>query len=58
MKNDRAHKAFEFRLDKEVDMASDLIKAMFGGIGKVSPETREVTREVTGVIAALRIFQI
>ena len=33
-KNDRAWKAFEFfipELDKEVDMASDLMKAMFGG---------------------------
>ena len=33
-KNDRAWKAFEFfipGLDKEVDMASDLMKAMFGG---------------------------
>ena len=33
-KNDRAGKAFEFfipELDKEVDMASDLVKAMFGG---------------------------
>jgi hypothetical protein len=33
MKNDRAHKAFELfvpGLDKEVDMASDLIKAMLG----------------------------
>ena len=32
-KNDRAGKAFEFfipELDKEVDMASDLVKAMFG----------------------------
>lgn len=33
-KNDRARKAFEFfipELDKEVDTASDLIRAMFGG---------------------------
>jgi ATP-dependent DNA helicase RecG len=38
MKNDRAHKAFELfvpGLDKEVDMASDLIKAMFGGAPQV-----------------------
>ena len=37
-KNDRAAKAFEFfipGLDKEVDMASDLIKAMFGGAPQV-----------------------
>jgi len=36
-KNDRAHKAFELfipGLDKEVDMASDLVKAMFGKDGK------------------------
>ena len=35
MKNDRAHKAFELfvpGLDKEVDMASDLVKAMFAGL--------------------------
>ena len=35
-KNDRAHKAVELfvpGLDKEVDMASDQIKAMFGKTG-------------------------
>jgi hypothetical protein len=53
MKNDRAHKAFGFfipGLDKEVDMASDLMKAMFAGTGRVSPKTREVTKEVTGEV--------
>ncbi|MFH1628618.1 MAG: ATP-binding protein [Pseudomonadota bacterium] len=38
-KNDRSWKAFEFfipELDKEVDMASDLMKAMFG---KMQPES-------------------
>ena len=37
MKNDRARKAFDLfipGLDKEVDMASDLMKAMFGGAGE------------------------
>ena len=39
-KNDRAWKAFEFfipELDKEVDMASDLVKAMFGGAQSEAP---------------------
>ena len=39
-KNDRAGKAFEFfipELDKEVDMASDLVKAMFGA--KLPPQS-------------------
>jgi len=64
LKNDRAHKAFEFfipGLDKEVDMASDLIKAMFGKGGRVDqsiapPVTQPVTppsgptsRKVTGI---------
>jgi hypothetical protein len=57
MKNDRAHKAFGFfipGLDKEVDMASDLMKAMFAGTGKVSPKTREVTGEVMRLLACVR----
>lgn len=40
-KNDRAWKAFEFfipELDKEVDMASDLVKAMFGGEKPLTPQ--------------------
>ncbi len=40
-KNDRAGKAFEFfipELDKEVDMASDLVKAMFGGSPQVKAQ--------------------
>ncbi len=39
-KNDLAGKAFEFfipELDKEVDMASDLVKAMFGGSPQAGP---------------------
>jgi len=51
MKNDRAHKAFELfvpGLDKEVDMASDLIKAMFGKTGKApTAVTGEVADQVT-----------
>lgn len=54
MKNDRAHKAFELfipGLDKEVDMASDLIKAMFGKTGKTPARvTGEVTGEVAGEV--------
>ena len=40
-KNDRSGKAFEFfipELDKEVDMASDLVKAMFGGSPQVKAQ--------------------
>lgn len=40
-KNDRAWKAFEFfipELDKEVDMASDLMKAMFGEISQATDQ--------------------
>ena len=47
--NDRAWKAFEFfipELDREVDMASDLMKAMFG-------RTDQVTGEVTGEVQRL-----
>ncbi len=51
------HKAFEFfipGLDKEVDMASDLMKAMFGASGKISIKTtREVTGEVTREVERL-----
>jgi hypothetical protein len=46
MKNDRAHKAFELfvpGLDKEVDMASDLVKAMFGA----KPPTQSTTQSPT-----------
>jgi ATP-dependent DNA helicase RecG len=45
-KNDRSWKAFELfipELDKEADMASDLLKAMFGGVGQGKPS---VTRPV------------
>ena len=48
-KNDRAWKAFELfipELDKEVDMASDLIKAVFG-------DAKQVTGEVTGEVCKL-----
>jgi predicted HTH transcriptional regulator len=62
--NDRAWKAFELRipeLDKEVDMASDLVKAMFGVKPPESPTqsdkpiagevtTRSRTRSCTGII--------
>jgi predicted HTH transcriptional regulator len=57
MKNDRAHKAFGFfipGLDKEVDMASDLMKAMFAGTGKVSPKTGEVTGKVMRLLVCVR----
>ena len=47
-KNDRAWKAFELfipELDKEVDMASDLVKAMFGVTPQVTPQvTLQVMR--------------
>ncbi len=46
-KNDRAGKAFEFfipELDKEVDMASDLVKAMFGKSLPVRPSTQSATQ--------------
>ena len=52
--NDRAWKAFEFfipELDKEVDMASDLMKAMFGRTGQV---TGEVTGEVQRLLAVMK----
>ena len=50
-KNDRAGKAFEFfipELDKEVDMASDLVKAMFGGApqAKAQVEAQEAQVEL------------
>ena len=59
MKNDRARKAFDLfipGLDKEVDMASDLIKAMFGKTEKahaaVAGELPEqVTDQVTVQVA-------
>lgn len=53
-KNDRSWKAFEFfipELDKEVDMASDLMKAMFG---KMQPESRPESRPESDLI--LRIL--
>jgi len=57
MKNDRAHKAFDLfipGLDKEVDMASDLMKAMFGKTGKTPARvTGEVTGEVRRLLDAL-----
>ena len=49
-KNDRAGKAFEFfipELDKEVDMASDLVKAMFGKSLPVRPSTQSPTQSAT-----------
>ncbi len=49
-KNDRAGKAFEFfipELDKEVDMASDLVKAMFGKSLRVRPSTQSPTQSAT-----------
>ena len=48
--NDRAWKAFEFfipELDKEVDTASDLMKAMFG-------RTDQVTGEVQRFLAVMK----
>jgi len=51
--NDRSWKAFEFfipELDKEVDMASDLLRAMFGGAALTGEVTGEATGEVTGEV--------
>ena len=48
-KNDRAWKAFEFfipELDKEVDMASDLIKAMFSGSQQVTDQVTDQVRKL------------
>ena len=45
-KNDRGWKAFEFfipELDKEVDMVSDLMKAMFGRTDQVEADEVHVT---------------
>jgi len=57
MKNDRAHKAFDLfipGLDKEADMASDLMKAMFGKTGKTPARVMgEVMGEVTGEVRRL-----
>ena len=61
MKNDRAHKAFDLfipGLDKEVDMASDLMKALFGrGEGEkqlvTPPVTPPVAPPVTPAVATL-----
>jgi len=55
LKNDRAHKAFEFfipGLDKELDMASDLMKAMFSATAKIPAGTGEVAAEVTREVAS------
>ena len=52
--NDRAWKAFGFfipELDKEVDMASDLMKAMFDRTDQV---TGEVTGEVQRLLAVMK----
>ena len=49
-KNDRAGKAFEFfipELDKEVDMASDLVKAMFGKSLPVKASSQSPTQSAT-----------
>lgn len=52
-KNDRSWKAFEFfipELDKEVDMASDLMKAMFGKIQPGSgPESGPKSGQESGL---------
>jgi len=54
-KNDRSWKAFELfipELDREVDMASDLVKAMFGDSRQSEAQvTGEVAGEVTGEVA-------
>lgn len=59
-KNDRAWKAFELfipELDKEVDMASDLLKAMFGGVAQVGnklrPSRGQVTPEVKRMLSLM-----
>jgi ATP-dependent DNA helicase RecG len=53
-KNDRAWKAFELfipELDKEVDMASDLVKAMFRGEKPVTPEVTPEVRRILSIIS-------
>ena len=53
-KNDRSWKAFDFfipELDKEVDMASDLMKAMFGETPKA---TDQVTPEVIRLLSVMK----
>ena len=61
VKNDRAWKAFEFfipELDKEVDMASDLMKAMFGGIRQATDQvTPQVTPQVMQLLSTLKDAQ-
>ena len=41
-------------MDKELDMASDLMKAMFSRTVKVTPKTGEVTREVARLLASIK----
>lgn len=48
-RNDRAARSFEFfipELDKEVDMASDLIKAMFGGVPRTEAQVKAQEAQV------------
>ena len=67
-KNDRAWKAFEFfipGLDKEVDMASDLVKAMFGEApqgkaavgGQDTGEVRRLLAVCTGTMKRTELQQ-
>ena len=53
-RNDRSRKAFAYfipEMDKEVDMASDLLKAMFGeNVGKTSGKRRENVGKTSGKI--------
>lgn len=49
-----AFESFISGLDKQLDMASDLMKAMFSGTVKVTPKTGEVTREVARLLASIK----
>jgi len=52
-KNDRSWKAFEFfipELDKEVDMASDLMKAMFGKMRPESGQESEMDYRILNIL--------
>jgi ATP-dependent DNA helicase RecG len=59
-KNDRAWKAFEFfipELDKEVDMASDLVKAMFAEKSPTQSGAQSGAQS-TSVMAAILVSQL
>jgi ATP-dependent DNA helicase RecG len=60
-KNDRAWKAFELfipELDKEVDMASDLMRAMFGATDQVGSKSGPIRDQVTGKVTGEDVRQV